>query len=508
MKSNPVPPDELALAQRIDRICDRFEAACRKARTGGARPQIEDFLPTAPESERLAVLPELIVLEIHHRRQRGEQPAAGDYQSRFPTLDAKWLVNAVAAGRAMEVGSPFAAAPEATGPYVPAPAGPSSEPSGTLDPALGRARTFGTYELLTVIGRGGMGIVYKARQRGLKRVVALKMILSGAEAGPQELARFRLEAEALGDVPHPNIVQIFEVGEYEGWPFIALEYVEGGSLARELDGTPWPARRAATLVETLARAMHSAHEAGLVHRDLKPANVLLKADGTPKITDFGLVKRLDDQPGLTASDVVMGTPSYMAPEQAKGLAKKVGPPADIYALGATLYQLLTGRPPFKGETPLDTIREILSEDPVPPRQLNARVSRDLEAICLKCLEKEPGRRYPSAQSLADDLRRFLAGESVRARPVRVWDAAVKWSRRNPVLAIVTVTAILGSCLGIVTNPLFFQASRMNEWPDQKDPRPYPRPPINQAIRPTVKSSAAAPPTSQRFPVPTMNGPSR
>jgi serine/threonine protein kinase len=356
-----------------------------------------------------------------------------------------------------------------------------------------------------------MGVVYKARQRGLKRLVAVKVIRSGAEAGPKELARFRREAEALGDVPHPNIVQIFEIGEYEGQPFIALEYVEGGSLARKLNGSPWRARRAAALVETLARTMHTAHQAGLVHRDLKPANVLLKADGTPKISDFGLVKRLDDQLSLTASEAIMGTPSYMAPEQAQGKAKRVGPAADIYALGAILYQLLSGRPPFKGETPMETIMEILSEDPVPPRQLNSKVPRDLEAICLKCLEKEPGRRYQSGRSLAEDLRRFLAGEAVRARPVRFWDTTVKWAWRNPALAILLVAAILGSCLGVATRSFILPSPRTEEEIEKRNPQLFlttPRRPFNPGIRPTAKVFPVPPATSRQSPVPTTSRPSR
>ncbi len=269
------------------------------------------------------------------------------------------------------------------------------------------------YEILGELGRGGMGIVYQARHLTLNRLVALKMILAGGHAGEHELARFRSEAQAVARLHHPNIIQIFEVGE-SGQPYFSLEFCEGGSLAQQLDGTPLPPVKAAELVEMLAKAMDAAHRAGIVHRDLKPANILLTADGTPKVTDFGLAKQFDVG-GQTASGAVLGTPSYMAPEQAGGKGKTVGPAADVYALGAILYELLTGRPPFKAATPLETVLQVVSDDPAPPRQLNAAVPKDLEAICLKCLQKDPARRYASAGELADDLTRFRSGEPVAAQ---------------------------------------------------------------------------------------------
>jgi serine/threonine-protein kinase len=286
------------------------------------------------------------------------------------------------------------------------------------------------YEVLGELGRGGMGVVYRARQAALDRVVALKMILAGAHAGEEERARFRAEAEAAARLQHPNIVQIHEVGEAHGRPFFSLELVEGGSLAARLTGAPWPIRDAARLVEALARAIHEAHRRGVVHRDLKPANVLLAADGTPKVTDFGLAKRLDADAGRTGSGAVLGTPSYMAPEQAAGRSHHAGPPADIYALGAILYELLTGRPPFKGETPLDTLLQVLEREPAPPRLLNPHVPRDLEAVCLKCLEKDPKRRYADAAALADDLGRFLRGESISVRSVNVLDRLARTLERT------------------------------------------------------------------------------
>jgi WD40 repeat protein/tRNA A-37 threonylcarbamoyl transferase component Bud32 len=321
----------------------------------------------------------------------------------------------------------------------------------TTPPATGAAAAAAPavpgYEVLGELGRGGMGVVYKARHARLHRVVALKMVLGGAGAGAAELARFHREGEAAARFQHPNIVQIHEVGEHDGRPFFALEYVPGGSLKERLAGTPLPGLEAARLVELLARAMHYAHERGIVHRDLKPANVLLAEDGTPKITDFGLAKALEEDSGQTHSGAVLGTPSYMAPEQAQGLAREVGPPADVYALGAVLYECLTGRPPFKGATLLDTLEQVRGREPVAVRQLQPRVPRDLETICLKCLQKDPKRRYESARALADDLGRFLRGEPIRARPVGAAERARKAVRRNPLVSLLIATVVGVSVVG-------------------------------------------------------------
>jgi serine/threonine protein kinase len=298
-----------------------------------------------------------------------------------------------------------------------------------------------------------MGVVYKARDLRRKRFVAVKMILAGGHAGPHELARFRKEAQAIARLQHPNIVRLYESGESEGHPFFSLEFVEGGSLAGQLDGTPWPARKAARLVRTLARAVQHAHERGVIHRDLKPANVLLAADGTPKITDFGLARQVDTSGCQTPSDAVLGTPSYMAPEQA-GQARHVGPAADVYALGAILYELLTGRRPFDGDATLDVIMQVVAEDPVPPRTLRPGLSVEIENICLKCLQKEPDRRYPSAQALANDLRRFVADEPVKARKGRPWDAALRWARDNPVLAGLMAVVVVLFLLGLLQSMRF------------------------------------------------------
>jgi serine/threonine-protein kinase len=308
------------------------------------------------------------------------------------------------------------------------------------------------YEILGELGRGGMGVVYKARQVSLGRLVALKMILAGAHASSDNLQRFKAEAEAVAQLQHPNIVQVYEVGSRNGLPFFSLEYVAGGSLAQKLAGVAMPAREAAAVSETLARAMHHAHEKHIVHRDLKPANILLTPDGTPKITDFGLAKRLETDAGQTGTGAILGTPTYMAPEQAQGRTRDIGPLCDVYALGAILYDLLTGRPPFKGETVLDTLQLVQSVEPVPVRHLQPKVPRDLETICLKCLEKDPRKRYASALDLAADLRAFLDGKPIQARPIRTWERALKWARRRPALAalvVVSAAAVLALSVGAV-----------------------------------------------------------
>ncbi|MDB5349323.1 MAG: repeat-containing protein [Planctomycetota bacterium] len=304
------------------------------------------------------------------------------------------------------------------------------------------------YEILEELGRGGMGVVYKARQVRLDRPCALKMILGGAHARPDATVRFLAEAQAIARLQHPHIVQIHHIGEAEGLPFFELEYIDGGSLDRGLDGTPWAARRAAGLVERLAGAVAEAHRLGIIHRDLKPGNILMTADGTPKITDFGLAKSLGTDSGLTATDSIMGSPSYMAPEQAAGRIKQLGPPADIYALGVTLYELLTGRPPFRGATILETLEQVQSVEPVPPSRLVPGLPRDIETIALKCLQKDSGKRYESASALAEDLRRFLDGEPIVARPVPVWERAWRWCRRHPAPAALTAAVILVAALGL------------------------------------------------------------
>jgi len=308
------------------------------------------------------------------------------------------------------------------------------------------------YEILGRLGQGGMGVVYKARQRGLDRMVALKMVRAGLHAGPEQLTRFRIEVRAVARLRHPNVVQVYDVGEAGGLPYVALELLEGGSLDARVAGTPQPERWAAELLATLARAIASAHRAGVVHRDLKPANVLFTPDGTPKLADFGLAKRLDEDDGQTHSGQVMGSPSFMAPEQARGRGREVGPPADIYSLGALLYETLTGRPPFKGGSAMETLYQVVNDEPVPPSRLRPGLSRDLETICLKCLEKDARRRYPDADALADDLGRHLAGSPILARRVGPRERLWKWARRQPAAAALVVgvlAALIGLAIALV-----------------------------------------------------------
>jgi serine/threonine-protein kinase len=321
-------------------------------------------------------------------------------------------------------------------PSGPGPSAPISVPDATALPRVPG------YEVEAVLGRGGMGVVFRARHLRLGRTVALKMALAGAYAGPRERERFRREAETMAGLRHPNVVQVYDVGDADGRPYFTMEFVEGGSLAHQLAGTPQPARQAAQLVATLAEAVQAAHKSGIVHRDLKPGNVLLTADGTPKISDFGLARCLDCEGSLTRTGIALGTPSYMAPEQARGWAFAVGPATDVYALGAILYELLTGRPPFQAESAAETVLQVISQDLVPPSRLNARVPRDLETVCLKCLHKEPHLRYASAAALAEDLRRFLLGEAILARPEGRLGRLVRRVRRRPLLSAALAVATL------------------------------------------------------------------
>jgi WD40 repeat protein len=438
MSADPrAEPASLALsaARRVERLCTDFEAAWRGA--AGPRPRIEDYLAEEPEPGRAPLARELILLEVYYRRRAGEEFAPQEYHDRFPELDRSWLARAVGAGGAVTATLPAAGAgPRASSRELPAVPG---------------------YEVLEELGRGGMGVVFKAWQVGTQRLVALKMLPAGAR--PEQQARFRVEAEAASRLRHPNIVPIYEVGEQAGQPFFSMELLGGGSLAqvgndgRWAVGGPDAQRRIAEVVEALARATHYAHQRGVIHRDLTPANVLLAEDGTPKITDFGLAKIfIGGGETLTHTGAVLGTPSYMAPEQAAGQNGPVTTATDVYGLGAILYALLAGRPPFRADTALETLRRVVYEEPEPPRRAKPRVHRDLETISLKCLQKDPDKRYAGADAVAEDLRRFRTGQPILARRVGPVERALRWGRRNPAwAALLAAVTALGMAVVVISS---------------------------------------------------------
>jgi WD40 repeat protein/tRNA A-37 threonylcarbamoyl transferase component Bud32 len=384
--------------------------------------------------------------------ERGNVPNAAEWLARYPDLADELAAFFAAQSQVAQLAAPLrlaAPVPDA------ATQGPASAPQ-----RLGTVRYFGDYELLEEIARGGMGVVYKARQTKLDRIVAVKMILAGELAGQADVERFYTEARAAANLHHPNIVPIHEVGQHEGQHYFSMDYVAGESLANRIARGPLPAREAATLLVKVARAVAFAHVEGVIHRDLKPANILLDAQGEPHVTDFGLAKRVQGEPGasatggLTETGQVLGTASYMPPEQAAGRTKDIGPRSDVYSLGAVLYCALTGRPPFQAASTLDTLMQVLEREPVSPRALNPAVSRDLETICLKCLDKDPRRRYRSAQELADELQRTLDGKPILARPISAPGRAWRWCRRNPVVAGMSAALVLAITAGMVTSILF------------------------------------------------------
>ncbi len=417
------PPDT-ALARRVDRACNRFEIAWQSG-----RPAIEEYLAGWVEPDRAALLRELILLDVHYRQNAGEPCAPADYRIRFP--DTEFDPRTVS----------FDDEPEPGGARG---CGPAAAASGAGAPPL-----IAGYELLHEIGRGGMGVVYRARDGRLNRVVALKMILTGQPATAREVRRFRTEAENAGRLDHPNIVPIYEVGEHAGRHYFTMKLIDGGSLAQRLArGSAVPLREWVRLLAAVARAVHFAHQHGLLHRDLKPANVLVDGRGEPQIIDFGLARPVGGASELTHSGAILGTPSYMAPEQAGGENREVTTATDVYGLGSVLYEILAGRPPFQGATALDVLLRVRYNDPIPPGKLRARVDRDLETVCLTCLAKEPQRRYGgSAAALADDLERWLAGEPIRGRRTTALARAWRGVRRHP--AIASLLAVVALLLALV-----------------------------------------------------------
>jgi serine/threonine protein kinase len=492
--SEPKDPETLTvdvvLPEQLAAVRERFAAAWKEALHGAIPPRIDDFLGDNKEPERATLRRALERIDDYFRcggTLEYREPQSNQPDPAAATVD--WA----------QPGSGGAGVPAARNHGAPATVDVGA--GGTVDYSTDSGRTtdhapagaddlmsvpaqaaakvqdlpnVGGYQILGILGRGAMGVVYKARQRGLQRIVALKMILAGGHASASDVARFQSEAEAVGRLQHPNIVQVYEVGEQDGCPYLSLEFVDGGSLGKKIAGEPQPIQPAAHLIMLLAQGMEAAHQKGIIHRDLKPSNVMLTQPrqtgssesskstisiseslyGIPKIADFGLAKRLDEECGQTRSGSILGTPSYMAPEQAEGRSKEVGPLADVYALGAVLYELLTGRPPFRGEGMMDTLEQVRHREVVPPSQLQPKVPADLETICLKCLQKEQGRRYASAAALAEDLRRFLAGEPIQARPVSALERGWRWCGRNPVVAGLSVVLFASLLAGTIVATTF------------------------------------------------------
>jgi WD40 repeat protein len=504
----------VAAAYRLDQVCDRFETAWKE----GPPPQLEAFLADTPEPARTALLRELIALDLTYRRGTADEPTPEDYQRRFPEHGP--LIQAVFHDLAKR--TPLGPSPtppelareqpppgqdnpaQPTRAYVQGhrPNPPVAGPAAGKDPELREGSFLGDYEILTKIGGGGMGVVFRARQRRADRIVALKVIrYNVAEELPvgkyQEwLDRFRREALLTARVEHDAIVTVYEVGECQGQPFYSMRYVEGQSLSQLARQGPLDNRRAAAYLERVARAVQHAHGCGVLHRDLKPSNILLDADDRPVVTDFGLAKWLEGTHGFTDTGSCLGSPPYMAPEQVRDSAR-VTVESDVYSLGATLYDLVTGRPPFQAARVAETLNQVIHQEPVPPRQLNPAIDRDLETITLKCLHKEPTRRYRTAAELADDLRRYLHDEPIRARRTGPAERLWRWGRRNPLVAsLAGAVILLVLFLLALTSIGYWNVSQA--WQEAKDQRDQTREMLRTALLDQAKAQRLSAEAGRRW----------
>ncbi len=428
-------PCEMSLGSQIELLCEEFESQLRS----GASPRIEDYLTSVAEEHRAGLMGELLAIELHWRRCRDEHALLDGYRQRF-------------SGFSSVIEKAFCRAAEASTAGVAFPTLPHTDTPTSGRPGRGDERgrpigRFGDYEVYEEIGRGGMAVVYRARQAKADRIVALKVI-QGDQLSilPEEMKvemadRFRHEAQAEARLEHEHIVSVYDVGEVDGRPFFTMQYVEGSSVAELLHEGPMDGCRAAAYLEPIARAVHAAHQVGILHRDLKPHNILVdRHTDRVLVADFGLAKVAWTGHEMTQAGQVLGTPSYMSPEQAEDSAH-VTEATDVYSLGATLYHMLTARPPFQAPSLAGTLKHVIEEEPVAPRELNPSIDRDLEVICLKCLDKQPSRRYPNAELLAADLRRYLNNEPIQARPIRRWERIWRWSQRNPMTAGAITSAL-------------------------------------------------------------------
>jgi hypothetical protein len=460
---------DIEIARRIDVICRQFEAEYRN----GRRAPVDDYLSGICEEGRTALLAELESLKNElissdEALTSSDSGIANAHHSRT-TAEAPTLVPAMLPATATTAESSCSAHELATVPPGDQPTVDFGAARSTLAApgSVAHLREFGDYQIIREIARGGMGVVFEARQKSLNRPVALKMILTGQLANESDVQRFYYEAEAAANLDHPAIVPIYEVGRHQDQHYFSMRLVDGGSLSRELSRFRDDPKAAARLLTTVARAVHHAHHRGILHRDLKPSNVLLDREGRPHVTDFGLAKRVNADSGLTQSGMIVGTPSYMAPEQVAG-NHNLTPAVDVYGLGAILYELLTGRPPFRAETPMDTLLQVLERLPAPPRLVNPNVERDLETICLKCLEKDPLRRYASAEDFALDLERYVSGETISAKSINWLDRVDSALRRSqydvqfraygPMLwgfaAVVLITEIILNVVILADQPIW------------------------------------------------------